>query len=217
MRFNIKCHRFWLLFFWCGQNPSLSKIGYAILKTHTLPHPKCTEKDKTETKPDHVPQVDHVKMIIFSFIKYVASLKTKKRTHYRSTHGIYQHTGEEWTEPPTQQDSTEPREHVAELGTKIGAACFEPSTALHLQNPLNHDTYDPDQALFRPIGQMKFGDTVLAERLGSRGQGNVFYLASVTCVMFFEIPQDDNPALNKSRQEDTSSTGLGVCVLLCFY
>jgi len=32
-----------------GPNPSLSKIGYAILKTHTLPFPKFTDNDKTET------------------------------------------------------------------------------------------------------------------------------------------------------------------------
>jgi len=115
-----------------------------------------------------------------------------------------------------QQGRIEPREHVAGLDaetrhlTKIGVACFEPGTALLLQNPLNHDTYDPDQALSRPIGQMKFRDTVLAERLGSRGQDNVFYLARVTCVMSFGILQDDNPAFNKSIQEDTLSTGFGV-------
>ena len=57
---------------------------------------------------------------------------------------------------------------------------------------------------------MKFGDTVLAERLGSRGQGNVFYVARVTCAMFFGILQDDNPALNESIKEDTLSTGFGV-------
>jgi len=66
---------------------------------------------------------------------------------------------------------------------------------------------------------MKYGDTVLAERQGSRGRGTFSYLAKVTCVMFFEIPQDDNPVLNKIIenpflnkiiQENTLSSGLGV-------
>jgi len=57
---------------------------------------------------------------------------------------------------------------------------------------------------------MKYGDTVLAKRLGSRGQTTVFYLSRVTCVMFLEIPQDDDPVLNKIIQENTLSTGLGV-------
>jgi len=131
-----------------GPNPSLSnlKIGYAILKPHTLPYPKFTDNDKTETKPDHAPKFDRVKIILFSFTKYVASLKTKKWIHHGSTHGIHQHTGEDLTLPPTQQGRVEPQEHVAGLGaktrhlTKIGAACFEPGTAFLLQNPPNHDT-----------------------------------------------------------------------------
>jgi len=69
---------------------------------------------------------------------------------------------------------------------------------------------DPDQALSRPIDLLKYGDTVLAEIQGSRGRGTVFYLARVTCVMFFEIPQDDDPVLKKIIQENTLSSGLGV-------
>jgi len=193
-----------------GPNPSLNQIEYATIQTHMPPRSKTTDRDKTETAPVHVLQIDHVKMIIFSFIKYVASLKTKKGTHYGLTHDTHQNVGADWTEPPTQHDSTESRDHVAELGSKTGAACFEPGTALLLRNPLDQETYDPDQALSRPVDQMKYGDTVLAERLGSRGQGTVFYLARITCVIFFEIPQDDNLVLIKSTQEDTFSTGLGV-------
>jgi len=96
--------------------------------------------------------------------------------------------------------------------TEIGAACFEPSTALLLQNPLNHDTYDPGKALSRPIGSLKHGDTVLAEKHGSDGRGTFFYLAKVTCVMLFEIPQEKDPDANKTIQENTLSTGLGVAL-----
>ena len=56
---------------------------------------------------------------------------------------------------------------------------------------------------------MKYGDTVLAERQGPSG-GTFFYLARVTCVIFFEIPQDDDPVLNKIIQENTLLSGLGV-------
>ena len=183
------------------------------------PRPEIVDRDKTENEPVHISKVDRVKMIIFSFTKYVAFRKMNEGTHYGPTHNTHQHAGEEWTEPPTQYDGTESRDHVVELGSETGAACFEPGTALLLQNPLDQDTYDPDQALSRPIGSMKYGDTVLAERQGSRGRGTFSYLAKVTCVMFFEIPQDDNPVLNKIIenpflnkiiQENTLSSGLGV-------
>ena len=67
---------------------------------------------------------------------------------------------------------------------------------------MNHCTYDADQALTRPIGQMRFRDTVLAERRGTNGKGSVFYFAKVTCVMYFEILYDDNPIKNKPLQDD---------------
>jgi len=172
-----------------------------------LSRPEITDRDKTGTEPVHASKVD---CVIFSFIKYVASLQTKNGTHYGLTHGTYQCVGEEWTEPPNQHDSTEPRDHAAESGSKIGPACFALDTGLLLQNPLDQDTFDPDQALSRPIDQMKYGDTVLAEKIWSRGRGTVFYLARITCVMFFEIPQDDDPVLNKIIQENTVSSGLGV-------
>ena len=52
--------------------------------------------------------------------------------------------------------------------------------------------------------------TVLAEKHGSNGQGTFFYLAKDTCVMLFEIPQDDDPVVNKTIQENRLSAGLGV-------
>jgi hypothetical protein len=149
-------------------------------------------------------------MILFSFIRHVVLRKMNKEIQNGPTHNINQHMGEEWPEPPTQHRGTTSREHPAEPETEIGAACFEPGTALLLQNPLNQDTYDPDQALSRPIGSMKYGDTVLAERHGSNGRGTFSYLAKVTCVMLFEIPQDDDPVANKIIQENTLSSGLGV-------
>jgi len=115
--------------------------------------------DKKETEPVHVSKIDRVKMIILSFIKYVTCLKTKKGTHNGLTHDTYQNVGADWTEPPTQHDSTESRDHAAEPGSKIGAACFELGTALLLQNPLDQDTYYPDQALSRPIDKIKYRET----------------------------------------------------------
>jgi len=40
--------------------------------------------------------------------------------------------------------------------------------------------------------------------------GAVFYLAKVTCVMYFEIRYDDNPTINKILQDDILSTAHGV-------
>jgi len=174
------------------------------------PSPDIADRDKTENEPAHIPKVDRDKMIFFSFIKYVALRKMNKGTHYGLTHNTHQYAGEERPEPPTQHDGTESRDHVAEPGSEIGTAYFEPGTPLLLQNPLNQDTYDPDQALSRPIGSMKYGDTVLAEIQGPSGWGTFFYLARVTCVIFFEIPQDDDPVLNKIIQENTLLSGLGV-------
>jgi len=144
-------------------------------------------------------------MIRFSFIKHIILGKMNKETQNGPTH-----TGKAGLEPPTPHKDTTSREHPAEPETEIGAACFKPGTALLLQNPLNQDTYDPDQALSRPMGSMKYGDTVLAERHGSNGQGTYFYLAKVTCVMLFEKFQDNDPDANKTIQENTLSAGLGV-------
>jgi len=101
-----------------------------------------------------------------------------------------------------------PREYPVELAIEFWAACFEPNTALLLQDPLNHDTYDPGKTLSRSIGSLKHGDTVLAKKHGPDGRGN-FFLAKVTCVTLFEISQDKDPVANKIIQENTSSTGLG--------
>jgi len=52
---------------------------------------------------------------------------------------------------------------------------------------------------------MRYGDTVLAERRGPIRQGSVFYLAKVTCVIYFDILHDDNPSINKTPQDDILS------------
>jgi len=84
------------------------------------------------------------------------------------------------SEPPTQHKATLPEEP----GTEIRAACFEPHTALLLQDPLNHNTYDPGETLSRPIGSMSYGNTVLAEKQGPDGRSKIF-LAKVVCMMLF--------------------------------
>ena len=124
-----------------------------------FPRPKTTDSDKTATAPVHVSKIDRVKMIIFSFIKYVTSLRTKKGIYYEHTHDAHQNVGEDGIEPPSQHDSTESWDHAAEPGSKIGAACCELGTALLLQNPLDQDTYYPDQALSRPIDKIKYRET----------------------------------------------------------
>ena len=53
---------------------------------------------------------------------------------------------------------------------------------------------------------MRYGDTVSAERRGQTGQGRVFYLAKVTCVMYFDILYDDSPVINKTLQDDILSS-----------
>jgi len=193
-----------------GPNPSLSQNECATPQTHKFPRHKTTDSDKTVTDPGHSSEVHRVKMVMFSLIKYAASLRTEKRIYHEHTRVTHQNVGADGIAFPSQHDSTKSRDHAAECGAQTGAACFEPGTALLLQNPLDQDTSDPDQALSRPIDQMKYRDTILAERLGSRGQGSVFYLARITCVMFFEIPHDDNLSLIKSTQKDTLSTGVGV-------
>jgi len=117
--------------------------------------------------------------------------------------------GDASCEPPTQHVAILPREHPVELGTEIGAACLESNTALLLQDPLNHSTYDPSKTLTSSIGSLRQGDTVLAEKHGPDGRGN-FFLATATCVMLFEIPQDEDPDANNIIQENTISTGLGI-------
>ena len=101
----------------------------------------------------------------------------------------HQNRGTEESTPPSRHEGFDTRDHAAEWGIQTGPACFEPDTALLLQNPLDQDTYDPDQALSRPIGQMKCGGTILAERRGVGGQGSL--LAKITCVMSFKITQDE--------------------------
>jgi hypothetical protein len=106
-------------------------------------------------------------MIFFSFIKYAVGKKNRE-TQTGPIQNI-NHIGNASSEPPTQHKGITSREHPAEPETEIGAACFEPSTALLLQDPLNHDTYDPGQALSRPIGSLKFADTVLDTRVQRAG------------------------------------------------
>ena len=145
-------------------------------------------------------------MLLFSFIKYAVGIKNRE-THLGLIHKT-NHIGDASSGPPTHHMAMLPREHPVEPKTERGAACFEPNTALLLQDPLNHDTYDPGKVLSRSIGSLKHGDTVLAEKHGPDGRGN-FFLAKVTCVMLFEISQDKDPDANKIMQENTLSTGLG--------
>jgi len=145
-------------------------------------------------------------MLLFSFIKYAVGI-INRETHTGQIHKT-NNFGDASSEPPTQHMATLPREHPVEPETEIWAACFEPNTALLLQDPLNHDTYDPGKKLSRSIGSLQHGDTVLAEKHGPDGRGRLF-LAKVTCVMLFEIPQDRDPDANKMIQENTLSTGLG--------
>jgi len=74
--------------------------------------------------------------------------------------------GDASSEPPTQHMAMLPRERPVHLFTYLWAACFEPNTALLLQDPLNHDTYDPGKTLSRSIGSLKHRDSVLAEKHG---------------------------------------------------
>ena len=67
----------------------------------------------------------------------------------------------------------------AELKMEDGAACFGPNTALLIQDPLNWAAHVPVDKLTRPIGSLKKGDTVLAEKHGK------FFVARIKCVMTF--------------------------------
>jgi len=165
------------------------------------PSPETAERTNKEDDPIQTLKVDRDKMIHFSFIKHAVLGEMNKETQNKPTHNMNQHIGDAGPEPPTQHKGTTSREHPAEPETEIGAACFEPGTALLLQDPLNQDTYDPDQALSRPIGSLKYRDTLLAERHGSNGWGTFSYLSKVTCVMLFEIPQDDDQLLIKSSKK----------------
>jgi len=91
----------------------------------------------------------------------------------------------------------------AEPKIEDGAACFGPNTALLIQDPLNWAAHVLVDKLTRPIGSLKKGDTVLAEKHGK------FFLARVKCVMTFEIPQAIDPTANRIIQDNTLSTGLG--------
>jgi len=137
-------------------------------------------------------------MLLFSFMKYAIGIQNREN-----------HTGPIHSpELPTQHKATLPEEQPLEPESEIGAACIEPHTALLLQDPLNHDTYDPRKTLSRPIGAMSYGNKVLAEKQGPDGRSQ-FFLAKIACVMLFEIPQDRDPDANKILQDKTLSTGLG--------
>ena len=74
-----------------------------------------------------------------------------------------------------------PSSTPAEWITTEGAACFGPNTALLGQDPLNWAAHVPADELTRPIGSLKKGDTILAEKHGK------FFVARITCVMTFEV------------------------------
>jgi len=64
---------------------------------------------------------------------------------------------------PHQYIGMVPKTPLVELETENGAACFGPNTALLIQDPLNWTTHAPVETLTRPIGSLKYGDTVLAD------------------------------------------------------
>ena len=132
------------------------------------PSPEIAEGEKTEDHLIHIPKVDRDEMILFSFIKHVVLRKMNKEIQNGPTHNTHQYVGEEWPEPPTQHEGTESREHPAEPGTETGAACFEPGTALLLQNPLDQDTYDPDTVVGELVVKNSDALFVLKQRLPAR-------------------------------------------------
>jgi len=104
------------------------------------------------------------RMLLFSFMKYAIGIQNRDN-HMGPTHS---------PDLPIQHKAMLPEEHPLEPETEIGAACFEPHTALLLQDPWNHDTYDPGKALSRPIGAIGYGNIVLAEKQGPDGQSKFF-------------------------------------------
>jgi len=169
-------------------------------------NPEIAERTNELDDPIQILNPARDRMLLFSFIKHAVGMKNIE-THTEPIHKT-NHLGDASSEPPTQHMAMLPREHPVDLATETGAPCFEPNTALLLQDPLNHVTYDPGKTLSRSIGSLKQGDTVLAEKHGPDGRGN-FSLAKVTCVMTFEIPQDEDLVANKTIQENMLSTGLG--------
>jgi len=117
-------------------------------------------------------------------------------------------TGSDAIPLPLLQGSVMLRELPVELEMEAGAACFGPHTALLIQDPLNFATHAPVETFTRPIGWLKQGDTVLAEKHGPERRGK-FFLAKVKCVMTFEIPQAMHPEANRVIQDNILSTGLG--------
>jgi len=65
---------------------------------------------------------------------------------------------------PHQHMGTLPRTPLVEPEMENGAACFGPNTALLIQDPFNWTAHAPVETLTRPIGSLKYGDTVLAEK-----------------------------------------------------
>jgi len=165
-------------------------------------HPEIAERTNEVDDPIQTLNSARDRMLLSLFMKYAVGIKHRE-THTGLIHKT-NHFGDASSKPPTQHMAMLPREHPVDLG----ASCFEPNTGLLLQDPLNHDTYVPGKTLSRSIGSLKHGDEVLAERHGPDGRGN-FFLAKITCVMLFEIPQDKYPDANKIIQENTLSTGLG--------
>jgi len=97
---------------------------------------------------------------------------------------------------PTQQKDSSPEE----TGTETGAACFGPKTVLLVQNPMNQATYDSGKLLTRPMDTIGYGSMVLAEKQDRDGR-SIFFPAKVTCLMSFEIPQDEDPVANRILQK----------------
>jgi len=165
-------------------------------KEITLEIPETTNE---AAEPSQFPNPARDKMLLFSFMKYAIRIQNRDN-HIGPTHS---------PDLPIQHKVRLLGKHPLKPVSEIGAACFRPHTALLLQDPLNHDTYDPGKALSRPIGEIGYGNIVLAEKQGMDGRSK-FFLAKVTCVMLFEIPQDGDLDANKILQEKTLSKGLGL-------
>jgi len=91
-------------------------------------NPETAERTNEEYDPIQTLNADHDKMILFSFIKYAVG-KNNRETQTGPIHNT-SHIGDASSEPPTQHKATTSKEHPVEPETEIGAACFEPSTAL---------------------------------------------------------------------------------------
>jgi len=105
--------------------------------------PEIPEMTNEAVEPSQFPNPARNRMLLFSFMKYAIGIQNRDN-HMGPTHS---------PDLPIQHIVILPEKHPQKPESEIGAACFGPHTALLLQDPLNHDTYDPGKALSRPIGE----------------------------------------------------------------